>query len=77
MKEAIPKKRGRVSHVCVHLYEILELAKQIKSGRNKLGASLVAQMVKDLPANQETLIRSLGREDPLEKGMVTHSSILA
>ena len=34
-------------------------------------------MVKNLPAMLETQIRSLGREDPLEKGMVTHSSILA
>ena len=34
-------------------------------------------MVKNLPARQETLVRSLGREDPLEKGMLTHSSILA
>ena len=40
-------------------------------------ASLVAQMVKNLPAMQETWVRSLGWEDPLEKGMVTHSSILA
>ena len=40
-------------------------------------ASLVAQMVKNLPAMQETRVRSLGREDPLEKGMATHSSILA
>ena len=40
-------------------------------------ASLVAQMVKNLPATQETQVRSLGREDPLEKGMATHSSILA
>ena len=40
-------------------------------------ASLVAQMVKNLPAMQETLVRSLGREDPLEKEMATHSSILA
>ena len=40
-------------------------------------ASLVAQMVKNLPAMQETGVRSLGWEDPLEKGMVTHSSILA
>ena len=39
--------------------------------------SLVAQMVKDLPAMQETQVRSLGREDPLEKGMAVHSSILA
>ena len=40
-------------------------------------ASLVAQMVKNLPAMQETHIESLGRKDPLEKGMATHSSILA
>ena len=39
-------------------------------------ASLVAQMVKNLPAMQEAQVRSLGREDPLEKGMATHSSIL-
>ena len=40
-------------------------------------ASLVAQTVKNLPTIQETLVRSLGREDPLEEGMATHSSILA
>ena len=40
-------------------------------------ASLVAQTVKKLPAVQETWVRSLGREDPLENGMVSHSSILA
>ena len=34
-------------------------------------------MVKNLPAMQETWFRSLGQEDPLEKGMATHSSILA
>ena len=37
----------------------------------------VAQMVKSSPAMQETRVRSLGREDPLEKGMAIHSSILA
>ena len=40
-------------------------------------ASLMAQMVKNPPAMQETWVRSLGREDSLEEGMVTHSSILA
>ena len=40
-------------------------------------ASLVAQMVKNLPAMQETQVRSLGPEDPLEKKMATYSSILA
>jgi len=38
---------------------------------------LVAQMVKNLPAVQKTRVQSLGWEDPLEKGMATHSSILA
>ena len=37
----------------------------------------VAQMVRNLPAMQETLVRSLGQEDPLEKVMAIHSSILA
>ena len=41
------------------------------------GASLVAQMVKNLPAMQETQVQFLGRQDPLEKGMATHSRILA
>ena len=41
------------------------------------GASLVAQSIKNLPAVQETWVRSLGLEDPLEKEMATHSSILA
>ena len=40
-------------------------------------ASLEAQMVKNLPEMQETQVQSLGWEDPLEKGMATHSSILA
>ena len=40
-------------------------------------ASLVAQMVKRLPAMGETWVRSLGREDSLEKDMATHSSALA
>ena len=41
------------------------------------GASLVAQMVKNPPALQETWVRSLGWEDPLKEGRATHSSILA
>ena len=39
--------------------------------------SLVVQMVKNLLAMQETWVQSLGQEDPLEKGMATHSSMLA
>ena len=37
----------------------------------------MAQTVMNLPARQESCVQSLGREDPLEKGMATHSSILA
>ena len=39
--------------------------------------SLIAQLVKNLPATQETPVQLLGLEDPLEKGMATHASILA
>ena len=46
-------------------------------GDPKIRASLAALMVKNLPAMWETQVRSLGQEDPLEKGMATHSSILA
>ena len=42
-----------------------------------LWASLVAQMVQNLPAMQETQVQSLGWEDPLEKRMATYSGILA
>ena len=41
------------------------------------GTSLVDQMVKNLPAMQETWVPSLGLKDPLKKGMTTHSSIFA
>ena len=43
----------------------------------KLETSLVAQMLKNPPAMQESMVRSLGWEEPLEKGVATHSSILA
>ena len=46
-------------------------------GRDKNEDKFVAQSVKNLPAVQETWVRSLGWEDPLEKEMATHSSILA
>ena len=41
-----------------------------------MGLFLAAQMVKNLPAVQETWVQSLGRDDPLEEGMATHSSVL-
>ena len=43
----------------------------------RFGASLVAQMVKNLPVMQETWVLSMGQEDPLENRMTTYSSILA
>ena len=43
---------------------------------NITGASLIAQLVKNPPAMQETPVQLLGWEDPLEKGRATHSSIL-
>ena len=52
-------------------WENLELPNIVK------GTSPVAQMVKCLPAMRETWVQSLGREDPLEKEMATHSSTLA
>ena len=42
-----------------------------------MGDSLVAQLVKNLPAMQETRVQALGQEYPLEKKTATHSSILA
>ena len=42
-----------------------------------VGASLVAQMVKNLPAMKETWVQSLGQEDSLEKRVTTHSTVLA
>ena len=50
---------------------------QMDMNLSKLGASPVARLVKNVPAMQETWVQSPGREDPLEKEMATHSSILA
>ena len=47
-----------------------------KKATTNFWAPLVAQLVKNLPAMQETWVQSLGWEDPLEKGTATHSSIL-
>ena len=57
---------------CPHLLE----SRAIAVRWNIVGASLVAQPVKNLPAMQETWVQSLGREDSLEKRMATHSGIL-
>ena len=53
------------------------LSSSLVNPSHLFGASLMAQMVKNLPAMWETWVRSLGWENVLEKGMVTHSSILA
>ena len=50
---------------------------EIRSDKSKVGTSLVAQLVKNLPEMQEILLQFLSLEDPLEKGMATHSCILA
>ena len=62
-----------------HLKTIRRLCVHVTLGSEWLflGGSLVAQMVKHLSAMLETWVRSMGWEDPLEKGMLTHSSILA
>ena len=54
-----------------------DLFKKIRDTKGTFRASLVAQRLKHMPAVWETQVRSLGGEDPLEKEMATHSSILA
>ena len=57
--------------------KLSHLQKLMVTSCNSVYGILVAQTVKNLPAMQETQARSLGQEDPLEKEMATHSSILA
>ena len=59
------------------LFYYIKTKKRYKSHLFNAWASLPAQMVKNWPAKRETWVRSLGREDPLEEGMATHSSICA
>ena len=61
----------------VHYQWVILLWKKIFVALSLNSASLVAQMVKNLPAMQETQVWSLGRENPQEKRMATHSSIFA
>ena len=56
---------------------MMNLAMSCLTSHTYKWASLVAQTVNHLPVVQETWVRSLGREDPLEKEKATHSSILA
>ena len=55
----------------------LQAAREGLKWDSQTGASLMTQTVKNLPAMQETQVQSLDQEDPLAKGMATHSSILA
>ena len=68
-----------LSHWGVPRYASHDLREQlpIYTVLQSFWASLVAQTVKNLPAVQETWVQSLGWEDPLEKGMATHSSVPA
>ena len=54
-----------------------DTTEQLSLSYNNMGISLVAQTVKNLPVMRETRVLSLGWEDPLEKEMASHSSILA
>ena len=58
-------------------YLMIVKYKSFRTEEDLCWASLVFQMVKNLPAMQVTQVRSLGQEDPLEKEMATYSSILA
>ena len=60
--------------VILHCGAVLDIERYLEAS---LVTSLVAQMVKNLPAMQETWVQSLGQDDSLEKKMATHSSILA
>ena len=59
------------------VYGVAQSRTRLKRLSNSSRASLVAQMVKSLPAMKETWVQSLRQEDPLEKEMATHYSILA
>jgi len=62
---------------CVHGASISQKGLLLLPDSGDVGVSLVAQLVKNPPAMQETSVWSLGSEDPMEKGKATHSSILA
>ena len=86
-KEAKRKgEKGRYTHVKAEFQRIArrdkkaflsDQCKEIEENNRMGGASLIAQSVKNLPAKQESWLGFLSQEDPLEKEMATHSSILA
>ena len=69
-----PLEKGKATHFSILAWKIPQTGPW---GHEELWASLVAQRLKPLPAMWETWVQSLGREDPLEKEMATHSSTLA
>ena len=71
------EKGGRSGEIGVWKETQTIMYKMNKQHECNVQASLLAQMVKNLPAIQKTQVWSLGKEDSLEKGMATHSSILA
>ena len=76
----LQRKKVRFPSASSYIYVIFKIRgkrKKIKYNHTSFGASLAAHMVKNPPAKWETWVRSLGQEDPLEKEMATHSSILA
>ena len=78
-KKLLEENIGSITNMC---FDLPPQARETKDTVNrldqfKLMASLVAQAVKNPPAMQETQIRSLSWENPLEKGMAVHSHILA
>ena len=80
LRESFPPRDGtHISYASCIGRRVLYLRHHLGSPPNVyiVWASLVSQMVKNLPAIQETQVRFLGQEDSLEKGMATHSSVLA
>ena len=63
--------------LCAHIYMKFKILKNKTMDCFIYGSTMVAQMVKNPPAMRETWVWSLGWEDPLEKGIATHSSILS
>ena len=61
----------------IQQYAVLFTLFQLAMWYERLWASLVAQLVKNMPAMRKNWVRSLGLEDPLEEGTATHSSILS
>ena len=74
-----PLEKEMATHSSILAWRIpwTEKPGHLYSSKQIFRASLVAQVVKRLPTMRETWVQSLGREDPLEKEMATHSSILA